>query len=280
MESTTALKKTNDQKIALATGFSDEQVAIIKNTVARGVSDLELSFFLSICKRTGLDPFIKEIWCYKDHKGNLVTFAGRDGFLTKAQSSPRWNGIASSEVRENDEFQLNIPNGIVKHLAGNKERGKIVGAYAICQPKGCEIKTIEYVDFDTYDKKQFTWKSHPAEMIKKVAEIKALKKAYGIVGLQDEEDFRVVNNHVYPIDTENGIDITRIAYAEKLIHNSLYDDDQRDIMFERLRDSELTNVELDSIISQLQENQLDPIDQGTGYSQGDINKKLDKQLNQ
>lgn len=265
-----------DKKIAKASEFTDEQVAIIKNTVAKNTTDTELAFFLNICRTTGLNPFNKEIWCYKDNKNNLISFAGRDGFLTKAQQSPLWNGIASSEVRENDKYTVNIPDGIVKHEFTQGDRGKIVSAYAICKPKNCDISTIEVVDFETYNKGYLTWKTHPTDMIKKVAEIKALKKAYGISGIQSEHDFNVVDDKVYPIDAENKVNMSAVAFAEGLILTSLYGDDERGIMEERLTDTELTSTELHNIIEQLKDNQLDPLTQGPGYSQTDITNKVNE----
>lgn len=193
----------NDNKIATATGFTTEQVAIIKNTVAKNVSDLELAFFLTNARDLSLSPFNKEIWCYKDNRGNLIMFAGRDGFLKKAQQDARWNGISSADVRANDEIDIDYANGIVNHKPKvNQERGELKGAYAICKPRGCELATIEYVEFKTYSKGQFVWASHPVDMIKKVAEIRVLKKAYGISGLQSEYEFTVQDDIVKPIETE------------------------------------------------------------------------------
>src|SRR5690606_19499018 len=65
-----------DTKISGAIpGFSPEQVAIIKNTVAKGVTDTELAYFLMLAQSVHLNPFKKEIWCYKDNKGNVIIFA-------------------------------------------------------------------------------------------------------------------------------------------------------------------------------------------------------------
>jgi hypothetical protein len=190
-------------KIGKATGYTGEQVAIIKSTVAKNTTDIELSFFLMNSKELGLNPFNKEIWCYKDHQSNLIMFAGRDGFLKMAQKDPRWNGIASAEVRAKDEIEIDYANGIVVHKPKvNQDRGEIVGAYAICKPKGCDLATIEYVEFKTYTKGKFVWASHPVDMIKKVAEIRALKKAYGISGLQSEYEFTVDNDTAKPINSD------------------------------------------------------------------------------
>ena len=197
-----AIVLVNAQKIAKLTGFTEEEVAIVKNTVAKKTTDTELAYFLNVCKSVDLNPFLKEIWCYKDNKGNLLVFAGRDGFLKKAQSSPLWNGITSSEVRENDKFEMDVPNTKISHTTNGKDRGKIIGAYAIARPKNVELPTIEWAEFSVYNKGQFTWSTHPADMIKKVAETHALKKAYGITGLQSEYDFEIKNGAAIPVETE------------------------------------------------------------------------------
>lgn len=188
---------TNAEKIAKYTGYQPEEVAIIKQTVAKGTTDAELAYFLSVAKSAGLNPFNKEVWCYKNKGGDLLVFAGRDGFLSKAQSSITFNGIRSSEVCENDEFDIDIANNKINHKFSKGDRGKIIGAYAIIFRKDGE-PTIEWADFSTYNKGYNTWKTNPAEMIKKVAESHGLKKAFGISGIQSEYDFEIKNDVAIP----------------------------------------------------------------------------------
>lgn len=187
--------KIDYNKLSSQYGWTDVEIATIQSTVAKGTSKVELAFFLSLAKSVGLNPFNKEIWCYKDTKGNLLIFSGRDGFLKKAQQNPAYNGMRSSEVCANDDFALDIPAALVHHsIKGKaKDRGEIIGAYAIVFRKDGE-PTVEWADFDTYNKGQFTWKTHAAEMIKKVAECHALKKAFGITGIQSEYDYDTRNN--------------------------------------------------------------------------------------
>lgn len=184
--------------------FNESEIQILKNTVAKGTTNMELAYFLGVAKSTKLNPFVKEIWCYKDGKGNLLVFAGRDGFLAAAQKSPSFDGLRSAEIRENDEFEIDIPNGVVFHKVKkltHADRGKILGAYAIVFRKGGE-PTVEFADFETYNKARNTWISHPAEMIKKTAEVHALKKAFGISGIQCEDDFTTDGGVAMPINTE------------------------------------------------------------------------------
>jgi len=191
----------NADKISKVSGFSPEEVAIVKANIAKGVNDSELAYFLNVCKTVGLNPFIKEIWAYKDNRGNLLVFAGRDGFLSKAQLSPTYNGLRSSEVREKDEYQADIPNGKIKHTFDFKDRGAIVGAYAIVFRKDGE-PTVETVEFSRYNRNFGAWKTHPEAMIKKVAETNALKKAFGISGIQSEYDYNVKDNIAIPAKRE------------------------------------------------------------------------------
>jgi len=252
----------NDKKIAAITDLSKEQVAIVKSTVAKGTTDLELAYFLQVAKSYNLNPFKKEVWCYKDASKNIIVFAGRDGKLAAAQKDPRWNGIASSEIRENDTFVADIPNGKITHTYGMKDRGVITGAYAICRPRGCEIATIEIVEFGTYNKGYATWKSDPAAMIKKVAEDHCLKKAYGLSGLASEHDFQIdeVTNTVHVIDHESAPTIQQIEYVNSLIRTSTFDEDQRSIFEDKVNDC--THAELDLIRNELLNNQLSPEDRG------------------
>lgn len=177
------------QKLSDATGYTSENIAVIANSVAKGTTPTELAYFLNVAKSSGLNPFMKQIWCYKDNKGNLIIMAGRDGFLSIAQKDQRWNGFISSEVYENDHFEVDVIKGEISHKPNYKERGSLIGAYCLIKPKGVEMATYEWASLKDYDKGQFIWNSHKNEMIKKVAEVHALKKAFGIGGLYSEEEY-------------------------------------------------------------------------------------------
>lgn len=177
------------QKLSDATGYTSENIAVIANSVAKGTTPTELAYFLNVAKSSGLNPFMKQIWCYKDNKGNLIIMAGRDGFLSIAQKDQRWNGFISSEVYENDHFEVDVIKGEISHKPNYKERGSLIGAYCLIKPKGVEMATYEWASLKDYDKGQFIWNSHKNEMIKKVAEVHALKKAFGIGGLYSDEEY-------------------------------------------------------------------------------------------
>jgi phage recombination protein Bet len=185
------------KKMSKDTDFSAKDLQVMRDNVAKNTSPSEFKYFLNVSKASGLNPFLKEIWCFKDGRGNLLIFASKDGFLKKAQSNPVFDGIRSSEICANDQFTIDIANNkIVHNIADIANRGAILGAYAIVFRKGGE-PTIELADVEVYKKiypgKDTPWKTHTAEMIKKVAEVHALKKAFGMSDLQIEEDFNIQN---------------------------------------------------------------------------------------
>src|SRR3954447_5935481 len=76
--------------------WSRDEIDLIKNTVARGASDNELKLFLMVAKRSGLDPFSKQIHFVKRKTWNAVKRAyddvgtiqtGIDGFRAIAERS-------------------------------------------------------------------------------------------------------------------------------------------------------------------------------------------------
>jgi recombinational DNA repair protein RecT len=165
---------------------------------------------LNVCKNVGLDPFQKQIWCYKDYQQNLIIFAGRDGFLAIAQRDAQFDSLNSFEVCENDEFSLSVDGDSIsvshkiKSLSSDI-RGQITGAYAIVKRKNGS-PTIVFADIEQYDKNRSAWKTHKSSMIKKVAEMHALKKAFGISGLQIQEEWQIDNEVVTPNRTEIATD--------------------------------------------------------------------------
>jgi phage recombination protein Bet len=178
-------------------------VALIRRTVAKDCDDSELGMFLELSARYALDPFAKHIYAIKI-KGRVVIVVARDGLLAIANRHADFAGSDGDVVHEHDHFEkstdpkTNLPcvdhrydverddSGKPKGSKGDvKARGKIVGAWAIIYRNGRRPVYV-YADWETYNKSENVWKSHPDAMMRKVPLVMALRESFSIGGVVGE----------------------------------------------------------------------------------------------
>ena len=93
---TTAVVARNSQ-LPVTLDFTQEQLDTIKRTIAAKATPEELMLFIETCKRTGLDPFMKQIyaiWRYdsKQQREVMQIQVGIDGFRLIAARSGKYAG--------------------------------------------------------------------------------------------------------------------------------------------------------------------------------------------
>lgn len=73
--------------------FTPQDLAVINDTIAKGLTDGERQFFIQACQSTGLNPLLKEIYVWKDG-GKLILHTGIDGLCKiAADHHPDYCGL-------------------------------------------------------------------------------------------------------------------------------------------------------------------------------------------
>ena len=185
-----------------------EQITTIKNTICATATQSEFEMFLEVCKGTGLNPFLNEIWFIKIEwmkwdealkkkvpaaKTNI--FAGRDGYLKIANNHPQYDGM-ECDVKYDETTKAPISATATVY---RKDRS---------HPATFTARFVEYMKADS----KF-WKDNPSAAIQKVAEAGALKRAFAISGLLTLEEFGV--NNIADAEKRMKGDETKTADTER-----------------------------------------------------------------
>ncbi len=243
--------------------FNDDQVSLIKNTIAKDATDNELQLFLHQCKRTGLDPLTRQIYFMK--RGGKVTIqTSIDGFRVIAERSgdyagqdePVFEDVLDGEGKKKDK-KCRVT---VYRFRGDTRYPAAVGvAYwsEYCPQQG----------------QDFMWKKMPHTMLAKVAEALALRKSYpqDLSGLYTNDEMNQADTTPATVDEVDPAD-------KKVLIDMLWDAD----LTGEERDAEMAAINLctdyktyqkiEAKLSNLQK----PIDMIVNPNQKDISKHLRK----
>lgn len=193
--------------------LDDDKIALLRRTIARGATEDELALFVEQCRRTGLDPFARQIYSVRRKQWNSqsrsyeeaqVIQVSIDGFRLTAdrthkyagQVGPWWCGSDGEwkEVWLSDEAPSAAKVGVMRHDFHQP-------LYAIALFKS-------YVQTNAHGEPISRWKTDPAGMIAKCAEALALRRAFPheLSGLYTTEEMGQADNptNVSPVLPSTG----------------------------------------------------------------------------
>ena len=172
----------------LALKHNEIDMALVARTVAKGCSSDELSLFGAICKRTGLDPFARQIYAIK-RGGVMTTQVSIDGARLVAQRSGEYAGQVGPFWCGADGVWVDV------WLAKTPPMAAKVG-----------VRRSSFVDplfavaiWSEYAQTQGNmWAKFPSVMLAKCAEMIALRRAFPaeLSGLYSTEEMSQADEHV------------------------------------------------------------------------------------
>lgn len=233
----------------------DSKRELLKNTIARNLTNDEFELFCLVCKRTGLDPFMKQIYPVKrmDYKNNMEVMTIQtsiDGFRAIAERTCNYAPGRESTYTYDDEKRLVSATSYIKKMTPDGTWHEVAATAFYDE----YVQTFK--DKTTRELKpgQF-WDKMPHVMLAKCAEAAALRKAFPAIFSKiysDDEMEQASNPPVETVDSKREL----IGQIIPIIGR---DEKRKKLILDYYKSSELSQMTVEQLqhcLSKLKEKEV------------------------
>jgi phage recombination protein Bet len=139
----------------------------LKNTVFKGASDDELLALVVTANTYNLNPLLKELYAFQKKGGGIVPLVGLDGWLKIANRQPNYDGM---EVE----------------VFGEGPKPTHATCALFLKDRAHPVTITEY--FDECKRATDPWNQMPRRMLRNKVIIQAIRVAFGVGGIHDEDE--------------------------------------------------------------------------------------------
>jgi phage recombination protein Bet len=139
----------------------------LKNTVFKGASDDELLALVVTANTYQLNPLLKEMYAFPKKGGGITPMVGIDGWLKIANRQPNFDG-------------MNV------EVYGDGKTPTHATCEIYLKDRAHPVKVTEY--FEECKRNTDPWTQMPRRMMRNKAIIQAIRVAFGIGGIHDEDE--------------------------------------------------------------------------------------------